>query len=96
MVCDYGMRQLSTPCLKVSREVLSTNGCGRPFQIQIVSGKKECLYSCVLAYRTMNLAVWPLAVVVDMCSPVGGIATRPFTILYIVHHRSFYSGSSLC
>jgi hypothetical protein len=32
------MSQLSTPCLKVSREVLSTNGCGRPFQIRIVSG----------------------------------------------------------
>jgi hypothetical protein len=32
----------------------------------------------------MNLAVWPLAVVVDVCSSVGGIATRPFTILYII------------
>ena len=59
--------------------MLSTNGCGRPFQIRIVSGKKECLYSCILAYRTMNLAV-----VVDVCSSVGGIATRPFTILYII------------
>ena len=48
-----------------------------------MSGKKECLYSCVLAYRTMNLAVWPLAVV-DACSSVGGVATRPFTILYII------------
>jgi hypothetical protein len=59
-------------------------GCGRPFQIRIASGKKEFLYSCVLAYGTMNLAVWPLAVVIDVCSSVGGIATRPFTILYII------------
>ena len=64
--------------------MLSTNGCDRPFQIRIVSGKKECVYSCVLAYGTMNLAVWPLAVVIDVCSSVGGIATRPFTILYII------------
>ena len=71
------------PCLKVSREVLSTNGCGRPFQIRIVFGK-ECLYSCVLGYGTMNLAVWPLFVVVDVCSSVGDIATRSFTILYII------------
>ena len=49
-----------------------------------MSGKKEFLYSCVLAYRTMNLAVWPLAVVVDVCSFVGGITTRPFTIVYII------------
>jgi hypothetical protein len=27
---------------------------------------------------------WPLAVVIDVCSSVGGIATRPFTILYII------------
>ena len=83
MVCDYAMRQLSTPCSKVTREVLSTNGCDRPFQIRIVSGK-ECLYSCFLTYGTMNLAAWPLPVVVDVCSSVGGIATRPFTILYII------------
>ena len=49
-----------------------------------MSGKKEYLYSSVLVYGTMNLAVWPLAVVIDVCSSVGGIATRPFTILYII------------
>jgi hypothetical protein len=74
--------------------VLSSNGCGRLFQIRIVSGKKESLYSCAMAYGTMNLAVWHLAVVADACSSVVGIPTRPFTIL--VHHRSFFSGSSLC
>ena len=84
MVCDYAMRQLSTPCSKVTREVLSTNGCGRPFQIRIVSGKKECLYSCAMAYGTMNLDVWPLVVVADVCNSVGGIPTRLFTILYII------------
>ena len=65
MVCDYGM---STPCLKVSREVLSTNGCDRPFQIRFVSGKKECLYSCVLTYGTMNLnLLYGLFLLLQMC-----------------------------
>ena len=58
-----------------------------------MSGKKESLYSCAMAYGTMNLVVWHLAVVADACSSVVGIPTRPFTIL--VHHRSFFSGSSL-
>jgi hypothetical protein len=44
---DYVIVQLSTPCLKASREVLSTNGCGRLFHI-LLYGKKECLYVEVL------------------------------------------------
>ena len=45
--CDYGMLQLSIPCLKASREVWSTKGCGRLFHILMLSGK-ECLYVEVL------------------------------------------------
>ena len=73
------MLQLSTPCLKASREVLSTNDCGRLFHILILSGKKECLYVEVLAYGTRNLATDDV-----VCSSSGGIATRPFTIMYII------------
>ena len=50
----------------------------------MVSGKKECLYSCAMAYRSMNLAVWPLAVVADVCSSVGGTSTRLFTIVAFI------------
>jgi len=33
--------QLSIPCFKASKEVLSTNGCGMLFHISTLSGKKE-------------------------------------------------------
>ena len=36
--CDDGMLQLSTPCLKASREVLYNKGCGRLLHIIIPVG----------------------------------------------------------
>ena len=84
--CDYGILQLSTLCLKASKEELSTNGCERLFHILMLSVE-------VLAYGTMNRAMWPLATDDVVCtgSSSGGtsssffcIATRPFTILYII------------
>jgi hypothetical protein len=77
---DYGILQLSTACLKASRDVLSTNGSGRLFHILIFSRKNECLYVEVVAYGTRNQAIWPLTTDDVVCSSSGGIATRPFTI----------------
>ena len=94
-LCYYGMLQLSTLCLKAFREVLSTNGCGSLSHILILSRKKECLYVEVLAYWTRNRAMWTLTTDAVVCSSSGGIATRPFTIVYTVHHTSFTSCPSL-
>jgi len=73
------MLQLSTPCLKVSRDVLSNNGCGRLLHILILSRKKECLYVEGLAYATRNRAMDDV-----VSSSSGGIVTGSFTILYII------------
>jgi hypothetical protein len=76
---DYGILQLITPCLKASREVLSTNGCGRLLHILALSRKIE-----VLAYGRRNCAMWPLVTDDVLCSSSGDIARMPFTILYII------------
>ena len=39
--CNTALLQISTPCLKASRKVLSTNGCGRLFHIFILSDWEE-------------------------------------------------------
>ena len=45
---------------------------------------RRSVYIVAFWHTGLNLAVWPLAVVVDVCSSVGGIAIRPITILYII------------
>ena len=47
-----------------------------------MSGKKECLYVWVLANGIRNLSVWPRAPTDVMWSSVGGMAMRPWAILY--------------
>ena len=75
--------KLSTPCLKASREVLSTKWLWKavPYPYTVWEEGMPLGWSSDI---WDNESMWPLATDDAVYSSNGGIATRPFTILYSI------------